>query len=81
MGKLRILTREGDKTVTWDREQLEVGDPDALAAVREAERIFQEQLERGSTAFQVEPGGQTRKLDRFDQDAEQIVLVPRVVGG
>ena len=81
MGKLRILSPKGDRTVVWDREQAEIGDSEALAAVREAERIFQEQLDRGATAFQVKEGVPAKKLDRFDPEAEQIVMVPRVVGG
>jgi len=81
MGKLRILSPTGDRTVVWDRERAETGDLEALAAVREAERIFQEQLDRGATAFQVQEGVTARKLDRFDPEAEQVVMVPRVVGG
>jgi len=81
MGTLRVLTPAGDKAVLWDQEQAEVGDPEALKAVREAERIFQEQLARGATAFQVAPGVPAKRLDRFDPDAEQIVVVPRVMGG
>lgn len=81
MGRLRILTHDGDRTVTWAREQVESGDLEALEAVREAERIFHEQLEKGATAFRVEEGVPATKLDHFDRDAEQIVMVPRVVGG
>jgi hypothetical protein len=81
MGKLRILSPAGDRTVLWDRERAEAGDVEALAAVREAERIFREQVARGATAFQVVEGVPARKLDLFDEEADQIVMVPRVVGG
>ena len=81
MGKLRILSPSGDRTVTWDLDRVETGDPEALAAVREAERIFQEQLDRGATAFRVDEGIPAKKLDRFDPEVEQTVMVPRVVGG
>lgn len=81
MGALRVLTSEGDRTVLWDQRQAETGDPEALAAVREAERIFEEQLRRGATAFLVSPGAPPKRSDRFDPETDQIVVVPRVVGG
>lgn len=81
MGKLRVLSIKGDRTVTWDQKQAQTGDQEALAAVREAERIFEEQLRRGATAFRVAPDGPAVRLDRFDPEADEIVAVPRVVGG
>ena len=36
---------------------------------------------RGATAFRVEAGKPVERLERFDPQAEQIILVPRVVGG
>jgi len=81
MGMLRVMSRRGDDRVTWDVAQVEVGDPEAVAAVREAERIFNEQRARSATAFKVEKGRAPARIDQFDPTAEQIVLVPRVVGG
>lgn len=81
MGKLRVMASVGDKTVTWDRERVEVGDPDALEAVREAERIFEEQRSRGAVGFKVGPDKVAERIDRFDPEAEEIVMVPRIVGG
>ena len=81
MSVLRVMSRRGDDRVLWDVRQVEVGDPEAIAAVREAERIFDEQRARGATAFRVEPGEAPVRIDQFDQTAEQIVMVPRVVGG
>lgn len=81
MGMLRVMSRRGDDRVAWDARQVEVGDPEAVAAVREAERIFEEERARGATAFKVEPGQAPTRIDQFDRTAEQIVLVPRVVGG
>lgn len=81
MGKLRVMSFEGDRTVVWDQQRAECGDPEAVAAVREAERIFEEQIRRGATAFQVQPGTPARRLERFDPTADQIVTVPRVAGG
>ena len=59
MGILRVLSRRGDDRVTWstaDTDDTAV-DPEVSAAVREAERIFREQKERGATAFRIEEGG------------------------
>jgi hypothetical protein len=75
------MSRRGDDRITWDRSRVQVGDPEALAAVREAERIFAEERARGATAFKIEPGSPAQRIAEFDKTAEQIVLVPRVVGG
>jgi len=71
---LRVMSRRGDDRITWDEQKVLAGDPEATAAIREAERIF-------ATAFRVEPGKPSQRIDQFDQTAEQIVMVPRVVGG
>ncbi|MDA8217530.1 MAG: hypothetical protein M0Z94_07950 [Dehalococcoidales bacterium] len=80
MAKLRILTSQGDKLVTWD-EKTEVRDAEAEAAVAEAERIFNDQLRRGAAAFKVETGKTAERIDHFDPKAEQIIVVPRIAGG
>jgi uncharacterized protein YjiK len=81
MGMLRVMSRRGDDRVTWDLQKAVVSDPEAIAAIREAERIFNEERARGATAFKVETGKPIERIERFDQTAEQIVMVPRVVGG
>ncbi|MCL4370380.1 MAG: hypothetical protein M1380_05680 [Chloroflexi bacterium] len=81
MGKLRVLSIKGDRTVMWDQKQAETGDPEAEEAVREAERIFQEALRNGATAFRVSAATPATRIDRFDPEADQIVVVPRVAGG
>lgn len=81
MGMLRVMSRNGDDKVAWDIKKAEVGDMDALAAVSEAERIFAAERARGATAFKVETGKAPVRIDSFDKKAEQIVMVPRVVGG
>lgn len=75
MGKLRILSRLGDTTVSWDEKT------GAEEAVREAERIFNRERASGATAFRVTPGVPAERVDTFDPDAEQIVIVPRIAGG
>ncbi len=81
MARLRVLTSQGDRMITWEEEKVESGDPEAVAAVAEAERLFREQLQRGSAAFKVEPGKLAERIDQFDRTAEQIIIVPRIAGG
>jgi len=81
VGMLRVMSRRGDDRLTWDQQKAQVGDPEALAAVREAERIFAQERAKGATAFKLDPGKPAQRIETFDETAEQIVLVPRVVGG
>jgi hypothetical protein len=81
VGMLRIMSRRGDDHLTWDQQKVAAGDPEALAAVREAENIFAQERAKGATAFRMTPGKPAERIEQFDQTAEQIVLVPRVVGG
>jgi len=81
VGMLRVMSRRGDDRVTWDEQKALAGDPEAIAAVREAERIFTQERTKGATGFRVEPGKPTQRIEHFDPTAEQIVMVPRVVGG
>jgi hypothetical protein len=81
VGMLRVMSRRGDDRITWDSQSVDTQDPEAMAAVREAERIFHEERKKGATAFKIEQGKTIERIDKFDHTAEQIVLVPRVVGG
>lgn len=81
MGMLRVMSRRGDDRVNWDQQKVLEGNLEAIAAVREAERIFAQERAKGATAFRIDPGKPVQRIDTFDETAEQIVLVPRVVGG
>lgn len=81
MGQLRIMSHLGDTSVAWETRKAAAGDSEALAAVREAERIFTEARAQGSTAFAVEPGVVPKVIETFDPAVEQIVVVPRIAGG
>jgi hypothetical protein len=81
VGMLRVMSRRGDDRIIWDSNKVEMNDPEAVAAIREAERIFNDARMRGATAFKVEPGKAVERIEKFDRAAEQIVLIPRVVGG
>jgi len=50
------MSRRGDDRLAWDEQKVLEGDPEAIAAVREAERIFREEQKKGATAFLVQTG-------------------------
>ena len=81
MSLLRVLSPQGDDTYAWDAAQAATGDPEAQAAVREAERIFAAARAQGATAFRLVPGQAAERLEQFAPEAEQIVVVPRISGG
>jgi hypothetical protein len=81
MGMLRIISKRGDDRLFWNAENAMTGNAEAMAAIREAERIFAQERARGATAFRVDPGKPIERLEQFDFRAPQIVIVPRVVGG
>ncbi len=81
MSMLQVISRCGDDRLFWPEQAALEGDAQALAAVREAERIFARERESGATAFRVEAGKPAERLERFDPQAEQIIMIPRVVGG
>jgi hypothetical protein len=81
MARMRVLCAGGDRIVEWDGKKVEAGDAEALAAVREVERIFEEQRAHGAAAFKASPNRPAERIDRFDPAAEQIVVVPRIIGG
>jgi hypothetical protein len=76
-----VLSRRGDDQVTWEARSTLTADSEAEAAVQEAERIFRQQQKRGATAFRVESGKSPVRIDSFDRTAEEIIMIPRVVGG
>ena len=81
MGMLRVMSRRGDDRIIWDEQLVATNDPETIAAIKEAERIFAQERTNGATAFRIEPGQATQRIDQFDASATQIVIVPRIVGG
>ena len=81
MGMLRVISKRGDNRLHWNEQDALAGDPEAMAAIQEAERIFARERARGATAFRVEPGKPVERIEQFDAQASQIILVPRVIGG
>jgi hypothetical protein len=78
---LRVLNGSGDTSVSWDPDRVAAGDPEAQAAVREAERIFHKARADGAQAFQVMPHAPTRRVEQFNPEAEEVLLIPPMVGG
>jgi hypothetical protein len=81
MARLRILNGTGDKSISWNPVELERGDAEAQAAVREAERIFHDARAQGAVAFRAQPGLPAERIDTFDYNAEETLLIPPMVGG
>lgn len=81
MANLRVMSWRGDTKISYDVRRAEAGDAEQLAAVREAERVFREERARGATAFKLDETETAVRIDEFDTQAEQIILVPRVAGG
>lgn len=81
MGMLRLISKRGDDRLLWSVEEALAGDAQAQAALQEAEQIFAKERAKGATAFRVEPGQPIERVEQFDPQAQQIVMVPRVVGG
>jgi hypothetical protein len=82
---LRVMSRRGDDRFTWPDlkrapDFLELAE-EQKRAVEEAKRIFAEERRKGATAFLTKAGKPAQRVDEFDATAEQIIMVPRVVGG
>jgi hypothetical protein len=79
MSLLRVLDHTGHRQLSWDPGAVAAGEAEARAAVAEAERIFADVRARGGSAFRM---SQTpTRIDQFDPTADQILLVPRIIGG
>ena len=65
----------GDDRIVWDRRFLD--------QIKEARAKFYDLLDRGFKAFKVKKDGSKskRRLLKFDPSAEEIIMVPAIVGG
>lgn len=68
--KMIVLNREGDFCVDWD--------PQAQDEIKRATAEFENLKHRGYVAFPFKGGA---RLDSFDPDETEIVMIPRLVGG
>jgi hypothetical protein len=82
MASLSVLNASGDTTVTWNEDAYAVGDATAAAAVAEAERLFAEARAAGGEAFRVQAGALAERVTTLRPGiAEDVMIVPRMVGG
>jgi hypothetical protein len=82
MASLSILNAAGDTTLRWDERDFVAGDPEAVAAVAEAERLFAEARAAGGEAFRVQAGALAERVTRLEPSlGHEVLIVPRMVGG
>ena len=82
MPVLRVLNARGDTSVAWDARAFATGDPEARAAVAEAERIFATARAAGAEAFRLRDGSPAERLLVLDPTVdEDVMVIPRMVGG
>jgi hypothetical protein len=74
IGQMNIMDRSGHKELTWDTEKLD----EILAA----QQTFDNLMKKGYSAFGSKKKAETKYLVReFDPTMEELVLVPKTVGG
>lgn len=75
MGEMRIAdVKEGDLKVIWD--------PEKQDEVDAAKDQFDKLIKKGYVAFRVEKdGGKGKKVTKFDEDYEMLILAPALKGG
>jgi hypothetical protein len=70
---ISVMNSSGDKSIEW-----RLDDP---ASVAEAEKVFERIKGQGGAIFKAQPGGESGgKLSSFDP-REDMIAVPRIVGG
>lgn len=71
MGTLRILDKKlGDKQISICKENEE-----------EAKREFSDAIKKGYIAFEINSSGAKQLIKELNVDAEQIIMVPSMIGG
>ncbi len=82
MASVSVLNATGDTTVIWDERAFALGDHAAQAAVAEAERLFAEARAAGGEAFRVQAGALAERVSTLrPTESDEVVIVPRMVGG
>lgn len=74
VGEMSIMDASGHKELKWN-----TGNPEEIAA---AKATFDRLVERGYTAFGSEKKAESKHaMKTFDPTMEEVVMVPRTVGG
>lgn len=72
--ELCVLDRTGDTKIIWDSTKKD--------EVSNAKRTFDDLKKKGYMAYSVKKNGEKGELlQEFDEEAEKIILAPRMVGG
>lgn len=72
-GFLSVMDSTGDTTIKWHRDN-----PNEVEAARLS---FEHLLSKNFTAYRVKNGERGERITKFDPNAGEIVMVPRIVGG
>lgn len=73
-GTMNVMDKTGHSTTTWD--------PSVSAEVAVARAAFNELTGRGYRAFRVGVEGERgQRLESFDPQARQMIMVPQLQGG
>jgi len=70
--EMQVLDHTGHTKVEWN--------PDIDAEVASARAVFNEMTGKGYRAFTVN-NGKSRRIENFDPDLAEMVLVPHLQGG
>jgi len=71
---MKILNEKGDERLVWDKENGK--------EAKEAKAKFEDLIAKGYTAYSVDSSGKkNRKIEEFDVDAEEILMVPKTAKG
>lgn len=75
MGTLAVMDRSGDTKVIWSADNED--------EVAQARKTFTDLKAKGFTAYSVDPkdGNKGEVVKEFDQHAQKLIMVPRMVGG
>lgn len=68
--RMIVLNHQGDFSVEWD--------PKAQDEIARANAEFEFLRQRGYVAFPFKGG---RRLDSFDPEQKEVIMLPRLVGG
>jgi hypothetical protein len=74
VGEMSIMDGSGHKQLTWDTNR-----PDEIAA---AQKAFNRLVAKGYSAFASEKKMEPKyRVSKFDPTMEEVIMVPRMVGG
>lgn len=66
---MKILCDKGDERLTWDREE--------GTEAKQAKKRFEDLLSQGYKAYSVdEKGKKNRRIEEFDVDAQELLMIP-----